>query len=242
MKASQLLRGRRAVRRVKFPVCNAGHLSGRQPPELAQAQQEAGVLAQEAPDVGIRAMTGLEWAEVLRQAADFATSRGGKAEDADERYQLGKMVHALALGCVDPDDPQHGLFFDGGVQQILESVDLGRDGIAYLYEQLELWQDETHPQQLTLTPAEMSDAIVELAGAEDSSQRFFASMRAGARWACTRVLASTLQSFLTSSSTTIGSSPETSAKPSRPRPPRGSKAPRRTSRGRGKAPTRKGRK
>jgi hypothetical protein len=157
-------------------------------------------LAQEAPDVGLRALTGIEWAEVLRQASDFATSRGGKADDSDERYQLGKMAHALALGCVDPDDPQDGLFFDGGVQQILDSVDLGRDGIAYLYEQLEVWQDETHPQQLTMGPHELDGAIAQLAGDEESSQRFFSNLRRGMQWRCARFMALMLLSFLGSKS------------------------------------------
>ena len=210
MKASALIQGRRAIRRVKFPLANAGPLLGSQPPELTEAQQEAGVSAQKAPDVGVRALTGWEWGEVLRQAGEFAISKGAKAEDADELYQLGKMAYALLYGCVDPDDPQHGPFFDGGVDQILNSIDLGRDGIAYLYEQIEIWQDVTSPQVLKLQDHELDGAIEELAGPEESSFRFFTQLRAGTRWVCARTMASLLQSFLSSKSTTGGGSPDTS--------------------------------
>lgn len=211
MKASALIKGRRAIKRVKLPLANAGHLLGSQPPELAAAQQEAGVSTQEAPDVGIRALTGWEWSDVLTLAGDFATSRGGKADDTDELYQLGKMAHALLHGCVDPDDPQHGAFFDGGLDQILHSTDLGRDGIAYLYEQIELWQDLTAPQLLKMEATEVEGAIEELAGPEESSLRFFTELRPGTRWRFMRSMAFLLQSLLNSRSTSGGGSAEESA-------------------------------
>jgi hypothetical protein len=200
MKASALIQGRRAIRRVKLPLANAGHLLGSQSSELTEAQREAGVSSREAPDVGIRALTGWEWAEVLRLAGEFAAARGGKSEDADELYQLGKMAHAMLYGCVDPDDPEHGPFFDGGVDQILNSIDLGRDGIAYLYEQIEMWQDITAPQLLRLDGAEVEGAITELAGPEESSLRFFTQLRPGTRWRFMRSMASMLQILLSSRS------------------------------------------
>jgi hypothetical protein len=201
-KASQLMKGRRAIRRVPYPTCNAGHLLGGQPPELADTAQEAGVSAQQ-PMVGLRALTGVEWSEVLECASAF------ESDKTSERYELGRMVHALRLGCIDPDDPKQGLFFDGGAQQILASTDLGRDGIAYLYEQLEEWQDEVHPQVLRMDSHELDGAIAKLAGDEDSSRRFFSELRAGMRWSLARSMASLLLIFLSSKS---GSGSESPAK------------------------------
>lgn len=228
-KASQLIQGRRAIRRVKLPICNAGHLlGGPLPRELAEAQQEAGVSAQDAPDVGLRALTGSEWAEVLRLAAEF------EADKASERYELGRMANALLIGCVDPDDPQHGPFFDGGLDQILNSVDLGRDGIAYLFEQLEAWQDETHPQRLTLSIEEMNVAVAELAGEEGSAFRFFTGLRAGMQFRCARFMASLLLNFLGSNSGSGSekAAPKKSSKTSPTRPKVRGAARKQTGRGR----------
>jgi hypothetical protein len=210
MKASALIKGRRAIKRVKMPLANAGPLLGSQPPELTAAQQEAGVLPSDAPDIGIRTLTAWEWGEVLRQASEFATTRGGKAEDTDELYQLGKMAYTLLVACVDPDDDGHGPFFDGGIDQILNSIDLGRDGIAYLYEQVEMWQDATSPQLLNMDSSELESAITELAGEEGSSMRFFTALRPGMQWRCARFMAVLLQSFLSSSFSSGGDSTESS--------------------------------
>lgn len=191
---------------MKYPLANAGHLSGSQSPELIDAQQAAGVQSQEPPEVGIRALTGWEWAEVLRQAAEFATERGAKPDDADEVYQLGKMVHALALAVRDPDDESHPPFFDGGVGQILDSVDLGRDGIAYLFEQYETWQDMTHPQQLRMSERELGEAIEKLSGATSEALPFFLGLRRGTQFHLMHFSACLLRSSILSSSTIGGES------------------------------------
>jgi hypothetical protein len=201
MKASQLLKGKRAVHKVRFPICNFRCPILPDLPELAE-QREADRKAWQAEhggeeplredeiEVGLRVLTGLELGEILREARADAIKAG--VEDPKEGntiYDLAVQVHTLAAACVDPDAPEEP-FFDGGVQQIRESEHLGRDGIMYLAEQQETWQDLCSPQALRLDGAELHSMIEELAGPESFS--FFCQLRPGMRWTLLHSMASLL--------------------------------------------------
>jgi len=205
-KASQLLKGKRAVHRVRFPLVNFGCSLLPDVPDLAEQRkadeaawqaEHPDEVAVESPEVGLRILTGFETAEVLEQARAFAKARG--VEDprpGDGEYQLGLWVYTLLLSCVDPDtangpgDPEP--FFDSA-EQILNSTDLGRDGICYLAEQQELWQDQCSPQALTLTEEQLWEHIAELKGPD--GLRFFGQLRPGMRLTLVTFLASRLLSL-----------------------------------------------
>jgi len=93
----------------------------------------------------LRPLSALEETEVTASAIRFAKQRGGETAPGASLYDTGHMVHALSLGVIDPDSPPEARtpFFDGGVDQILSSLDT--DSIAVLYQQYRLWQEQTSP-------------------------------------------------------------------------------------------------
>jgi hypothetical protein len=225
MKASQLLKGKRAVHKVRFPICNFRCPILPDLPELAE-QREIDRAAwreshsgeeprEDEVEVGLMALSGLENGEILRNARAFAADRGVEdPREGDPIYGLGIMVHTLAVACVDPDN-QDELFFDGGVEQILESEHLGRDGIIYLFEQQEQWQDLVSPQAHRIDALAFEQMVSELAGPD--SYGFFCQLRPGLRWSCMHSMAALCLTLLSGSSQpTSGSESDTRSRPSRP--------------------------
>lgn len=207
MKLSDIAKGTRAIRRVSLPLCNVRCPELPDLPELA-AQRAADKAAHEAsragqapsaaPDtisveVGLRVLTGEETAEVLQKAAEFARARGSTdPKQGDPLYDFGVMVHTVAIAAVDPDsDPARPTPFVASAEELLASPHVGREGIVFLAEAQEAWQDLCSPQLGKFTADDIF-AYAERMSA-DPTPRFFEQLRPGARWIFARSMASLLR-------------------------------------------------
>src|SRR4051812_6340335 len=102
--------------------------------------------------VAVRPLSGTEEGAVLERARAYAVAKGvADPKDGDRLYDLGLMVHVLAIACVDVDDPTRP-FFDKGAQQVLDNLDADR--IALLYEAQQVWQEECSPRKSKMNPGE----------------------------------------------------------------------------------------
>lgn len=147
-----------------------------------------------------------EHLDVLAGALAFARKRGlDKPEDGDDLYEHGKMVHTLALACVDRDSPKDAPapYFDGGVEQILKSEIMTPEVVGHLYLQQQLLQDEVSPLKKDLTPGEFLAAAITTA---KGNMSFFVNSRPGTLWSFVRTLASQHVASLTRSSPSSASS------------------------------------
>ena len=228
---------------VRFPRCNFRCPILPDLPELAEqrATDEAAWRAEhpDAPEqdddilVGVRVLSGLEIAGVLEDARKFAKARGvDDPKEGNPLYDLGVSVHTLAVAYIDPDatDPESpaARFFDGGVQQILDDPNLGRDGIIYLHEQQETWQDLCSPQASKVDAGTFDAVLTDLAG--EGGFSFFCQLRPGLRWVYMRSMASLLVSLQTAKSapgsyseTSTTVAPRKTPSPKRPTPRRPAK-------------------
>jgi hypothetical protein len=124
--------------------------------------------------------------------------------------ERGRMLHTLAIACVDRDSPAESPqpFFDGGWQQIHESRAMLPETVAYLYLQQQMWQDEVNPLLKPLEREQYLAAAIKTAGGDMS---FFVNSRPGTLWSFTRFMARLLVDSLASSSPSSSSSspPET---------------------------------
>lgn len=195
--------GTRAIKRVPLPLVNVPSALLPDIPELAAQRGRDALPSVSAPDVGLRVLTGAEYVTIAEKALAFAKSRGStKADGEDPVYNLGTAVYTLALACVDPDsdprnpDPFFGEIGDieSAVQQILESPHLGRDGIFFLSEAHELWQDVCNPRALKLSPQAMYALVADIAQKSDVSG--FLALRPGMQWNFTLFMASLLWNLL----------------------------------------------
>ena len=188
-KFSQIIKGTRARKRVWLQLGDGPLLSV----SLDAQGKGAAVRSEEAIAVDLRPLTSGEQADVLSRARADAVAKGvAEPKDGNPIYDLCEMEHTLCLACVDPESPEHAPqpFFDGGVAQIRSSPDLGRDRVAWLFEQCLLHQDECSPRLRTLDPAAFV-ASLDILGAEEdgSAADFFASLGPALRWICMRSLA-----------------------------------------------------
>jgi hypothetical protein len=208
MKASRWLKGRRAINTVPLPLAKQADRSGSiggvgSPPTDA-----------EAPVVGLRALGPIEHEEIMQRAYSDARAAGlEKPTEDDEAYRYYKALHLVHVTCVDPDAPEEP-FFDGGLQQLRDSAELGRDGIAWLAEQWEQWQDEVGPYQTSLSQAELEQAVRTLAG--EGGDVFFCGLRPGMRWSLARFMAILLLPLLESKSSSGGGSTSNSSSTTAP--------------------------
>jgi len=216
VKLSELEKGSRAVRRVRFPLANMRAPFLPDLPELAaqrkvdrerfDAQRSEAAEGEAAPSVapdsevwvGLRVLTGAENSEVLQNAQTYAKARGVDPWNEDHAIcTLAKMVFTLLLACVDPDDKSDDPppFFDDA-DQILNSHHLGRDGIVWLYEAQELWQEQTSPLcPLEIEPEAYFALMLQIAKEDNPDP--FVRMRAGLRWTFARSMAVQLLHLLT---------------------------------------------
>lgn len=138
-------------------------------------------------EIILRALTAAEESDALRRGFEFAIQKGNEKPAAgDPLYDLGVMVHTLALGCLDPDSPidDRTPFFDGGADQIMK---LGRETIHFLYQRQELWQDECSPYMRTMSADELMAKVQEVASSSDDGP--FLRMSPATRWIFTRTTA-----------------------------------------------------
>lgn len=225
MKASQVLSGKRAVHRVRFPFSCFGASLLPDAPEFAErkkAEREAwaaehpGEAEPEPVWVGFRLLTGLEAGAILEGAREYAKGRGIEdPKPGNELYELGKAIHTLAVACVDADAPDEP-FFDGGVQQIQASPELGRDGILALAEQHEAYQDACNAELLKLSPEEVWAAVKELAG--PNGLPFCERLRPGLRATLLRSMAVLLLDFWTAKFTPGGAAEASTSEPKTTQP------------------------
>ena len=118
--------------------------------------------------LAVRPLSGDEEGLALSRATEYAKAKGAaKVEPNNPIFDLGLMVHQLALACVDVDSPANAraAFFDGGADQIFGSLDT--EEIAFLHARYELWQSECSPSQRARTPAELVELLVKIVEAED---------------------------------------------------------------------------
>jgi hypothetical protein len=211
VKYRDIAMGTRAIKRVPLPQVNVPSGLTSDVPELATQREQdrnaaspSGVAPEaQVPQVGLRILTGVEYVTVAEKALAFAKSRGSNKADGDDPiYNLGTAVYTLALACVDPDsDPRDPDPFFGergdlesAVEQILESPHLGRDGIFFLSEAHELWQDVCNPRALKLSPQAMYAQVAEIAQKADITG--FLALRPGMQWNFVLFMASLLWNLL----------------------------------------------
>ena len=151
-------------------------------------------------DVGVRVLLGLETEIALREARRYAEENKGKAEPGDPLYDFGLRLYTVALATVDPDsdprDPEPFFGTRGNLEsaaaEILASPHIGRDGILYLSERQEYWQDLLNPRPLKLSPEELWVKVGEVAVSKDA--RPFWELRPGLQWVLVHFMAGQLVS------------------------------------------------
>lgn len=184
MKLANIQKGTRTVRRVKL------FYSGLRPKKLAQIPEfaEENEEAEEPPHmvVGLRPLTGGEEATVLENAQAFAKGRGVEKWDDDHpQCILGKWVHQILLAAVDVDSPEEPFF--ASESQILESRELGRDGIVFLADAQRQLQSDCSPHVQSMTAHEYIGFIATIAEADDPGPFF--DMAPALQWSCMRTMA-----------------------------------------------------
>lgn len=174
MKFADIKDGTRAVRAFEFPINGA------------------------TVKLGLRPFTAHETALVITEARKFAEARGDAVgRDGSPLFDLGSMVHTLLLGCVDYDDPAHPPFFESA-EQILNSPHLGRDGIRFLADAHELWQEECAPQATKIGTDKLFALCEQIASPDANvSLNAFLSLRPGTLWNFTRFMAALSMNSLT---------------------------------------------
>src|SRR5690606_27729676 len=124
MKFSDIQKGTRAVKDVKFRLGNA-------PVPTTLAVTDGIPDDEYAHRVGLRVLTGEETAQIYANARRDAFAAGvTKWLDSDPLCRLYEMAHTVAIACVDPDNSSEPFF--ASVREVLESPALGSDNIAYL--------------------------------------------------------------------------------------------------------------
>jgi hypothetical protein len=230
MRLRHIPAGTRAIKRVVLPRVNVPGPALPDQPELAQQRDSdraaldpnappdsppgASVISE--PEVGLRVLTGGESAMVIQKAGEYARANGGTGALDDPLYGLGIQAYTLALACVDPDtdpknpDPFFGevgdLTLESAAQEILSTPHLGRDGIVFLYEAQELWQDMCSPQAHKIGAQEFMRVIGETVATGDP--RGFLALRPGTRFSCFHSMAQLYLSSQMDKSGTGSSSPE----------------------------------
>lgn len=172
--------------------------------------------------VRLRVLASGELAQVLERTRADARARGvDEPRDGNPIYDLCEMEHTLAFACLDADAPeQSAVPFFSGVEEIRRSPELGRDRIAYLYEQWQVFQDEVSPSLRTMSPAELVGAMQKLALEDDGDAlAFFGSLGPGLRWSCMRTLARLWLASLTPSSPSSSLSEQSSSDEQKPSAP-----------------------
>lgn len=213
-KLSDIMKGTRAIKRVALPLVNVPSHFSPDVPEL-KAQQAADQAAYCEPGepaipnevmVGLRVLTLEELATIYQKAGEFAQGRGVKEpNDSDPIYNLGIGIYTCAIACVDPDsdvrdpDPFFGKRGDieSAALEILSSVHVGRDGIAYLSQAHEQWQELNNPQANKIHPAQFEEVVKGLADKNiDEAMRTFLALRPGMQFRSACFMANLLKTSL----------------------------------------------
>lgn len=174
----------------------------------ARVDPETGKWVGPTDELHVRALRDDEYADVLERALAFAREKGlEEPEDGDPIYERGKMVHTLAIACLDKDSPDSKpeTYFDTW-KQVHTSEIMTPEVVGYLYFQQQMVQEEASPLIKGLSPEEFLAAVLKTAQGDIS---FFVNSRPGVLWTFTRTLASQLLASQTRSSSTSLFSSET---------------------------------
>jgi hypothetical protein len=227
MKLKDIRLGTRAVKRIKLPLVNVPSSLTPDVPELmaqraidANAAIEAG--EQPTPSevmVGVRVLTPGELATVYEKASEFARSKGAESRDTDPIYNLGVNVYLCAIACVDPDsdvrDPDPFFGERGDVEsaalELFGSPHIGREGLQYLAQAQQLWQDTCSPSAMRMSPRDMVEAVRKAGGDQEEAFATFLALRPGMQWASWRFMASQLSILLTPKSSDTSTTSTTSS-------------------------------
>lgn len=217
---SDIAKGTRAIKKVALHLVNVPNFLTPDVPELV-AQRESDKASAELngepaiPDevtVGLRILTLQELTTVYEKAGAFARERGVKEpNEADPIYNLGVSIYICAIACVDPDsdvkNPEPFFGTRGDIEsaalELLDSVHIGRDGIAYLAEQHEAWQDICNPRANKVPPSVLYDLVVSAADDDpDVALKTFLGLRPGMQFRSWRFMANLFKNlpFLNASS------------------------------------------
>jgi hypothetical protein len=168
--------------------------------------------------VKVRALPGDDCAEVLRLTRERTKTEGGKPEAGDPLYELYLRVFTIWLGCIDPDHAEpdsEGARFFAGPDEILSSDAIGRDGIWFLYECQESWQDYVSPNLTEMGEQEFFRRVIEVADSNDPL--VCAGWRPAIQWSFMRSMARQLLTVLQHKSLSGQSSTdETQSEPKKP--------------------------
>jgi hypothetical protein len=213
-KLSDISKGTRAIKRIALPLVNVPCFINPDVPELAaQRENDAATATMNGepaiPDevmVGLRILTLNELTTVYEKAGNFARERGVKEpNEADPIYNLGVSIYICAMACVDPDsdvknpEPFFGTRGDleSAARELLDSVHIGRDGIAYLAEAHEAWQDICNPRANRIAPNVFYDTVVAMADDNpDKALATFLALRPGMLLASFRTMGRLLLTLL----------------------------------------------
>lgn len=179
---SSVLKAERPNRRVTFPLIGATAL-------------DSGGFEGPTVEVDLRILTPTAWATAHEKASEFASARGGKAEEGDPSYDIARRAHLLVAACLDIDTG--GPFFDGGFDQIMTADGLTDGHLAYLLELVEQWQFDCSPRIAKLNE-ELFTRVTKGAVADDALP--FSQLARGTQWLYTRTLARLYVSLLQSRS------------------------------------------
>jgi hypothetical protein len=186
MKLHQIAKGTRSVKRIPFRVSNAPEVEG------VDWEKDENTI-----EVGIRALTPAESSEVLEKARDSAEKAGVKEWLATHPLcELHLMVHLVAIACVDSEAPGEP-FFVGGAKEILDSPEIAGDNLAYLAQQVKLWNDQLGPREPDMSAEQLISALIkEAERPENAPETFFSRLRPSSQLSFFRSTAKLLTSSL----------------------------------------------
>lgn len=107
--------------------------------------------------------------EVNAFARAYSLAKKGTGLPEDPNYELGVMAKTVSLALLDADvqDKSEPMF--ASPEEVLSANELGRDGIAYIYQQQKAWQHEIAPGLEGKSPAEFIAIAAEVSGTQDPS-------------------------------------------------------------------------
>jgi hypothetical protein len=137
MKFSNLAKGNRALKPVKFRLGNAPLPTS--PLEATDPIPEDEYTAR----LALKVLTPEETAGVYEKAGKLAREKGVEQWlDTHPICRLYEMACTLFAACVDVEAGEKCEPFFASVDEIVNSPSLGSDNIAHLWEQYTIWQDE----------------------------------------------------------------------------------------------------
>jgi hypothetical protein len=171
MKLHQVAKGTRAVKPVLLRFANAPVVDG---PDWENDENTV--------IVGVRVLTGTEISEALQKAQESVAQAGVPQWLATHPLcRLHEMAQTVAVGCV--DNEAHGEpFFIGGFDQVMSSPEIAGANIAYLFEQIEAWNEEVNGRSRKFTGPQIIAAMVaEAERPENAQETFFSRLSPASR-------------------------------------------------------------